>query len=62
MSADSRAVAYGICLTNERVVSKQFVFLIIPARLNVQLSEFCLQEDAINVVEPLDQRAYPRLR
>src|ERR1700730_7074126 len=34
------------------------LFLVVPAGLNVQLSEFCLQELAVNVVEPLDQRAF----
>ena len=33
------------------------LFLVVPAGLNVQLSEFCLQELAVNVFEPLDQRA-----
>jgi riboflavin synthase alpha subunit len=54
----SGAAVHGICLTNEGVVSKQFVCLVVPAGLNVQLSEFCLQELAVNVIEPLDQRAF----
>ena len=34
------------------------LFLVVPAGLNVQFSEFCLQELGVNVVEPLDQRAF----